>query len=296
MANQDIDKALIIQFSNMLRHESQQIKARLRPFVRIKAMIGDLFAFDGLGDVEAREVQGRVQATVFDDIDHLRRKIKRRRFVVTLPIDKMDKVAVLINPEGEYAEACIKAMERVFDRVGVDALFADVETGRDFETTVTYASDGGFTVTATGGLTYEDLLTIHENWIDADVGLDIEEALVFAISGEEHTALMKETQLISGDFSRQFVVDKGSIQQAAGLQLIKFAANARQPVLPVTASVRDCFAMTSRGLCYGLSQDMTITIKDRPDLVDVNQVQIVGILGAVRTEGVHVQKIQTTAT
>ena len=294
MANDNIDKALIIQFSNMLRHESQQIKARLRPFVRVKAMVGDLFAFDGLGDVEAREVAGRVQTTIFDDIDHLRRKISRRRFVVTLPIDKMDDLGVLINPQGEYAEACIKAMERVFDRVGVDALFASVETGRDFETTVTFANDGAFTVTATGGLTYDDLLTIHQNWIDADVGNDIEEAMVFAISGDEHTALMKETELISGDFSRNFVVDKGSMVQAAGLNIVKFAANARTPVLPVSGGIRSCFAMTSRGLCYGLSQDMTISIKDRPDLVDVNQVQIIGILGAVRTEGVHVQKVNTT--
>jgi len=294
MANQNIDKALIIQFSDMLRHKSQQIKARLRPYVQVKPMIGDLFAYDGLGDVEAREVAGRVQATVFDDIDHLRRKIKRRRFVVTLPIDKSDELGVLINPQSEYAGACIKAMERVFDRVGVDALFASVETGRDFETTVTFANDGTNTVTATAGLTYDKLLEIHQFWIDADVGNDLEESMVFAITGDEHTALMKETELISGDFSRQFVVDRGAITQASGLNLIKFAANARNPILPVSGGVRDCFAMTTRGLCYGLSQDMTITVKDRPDLVDVNQVQIIGILGAVRTEGVHVQKVTTT--
>jgi hypothetical protein len=294
VANDNIDKALIIQFSDNLRHESQQIKARLRPFVQVKPMIGDLFAFDGLGDVEAREVSGRVQATVFDDIDHLRRKITRRRFAVTLPIDKMDDLGVLIQPQSEYAQACIKAMERVFDRVGVDALFATVSTGRDFETDVTFANDGAFTVTATAGLTYAKLLEIHQNWIDADVGTDIEEAMVFAVTGDEHTALMGETELISGDFSRHFVVDKGSMVQAAGLNLIKFAANARTPVLPVTSGVRSCFAMTSRGLCYGLSQDMEISIKDRPDLVNVNQVQITGILGAVRTEGVHVQKVTTT--
>ncbi len=294
MANDNIDKALIIQFSDHLRHESQQIQARLRPYVQVKPMIGDVFAYDGLGDVEAREVSGRINTTVFDDIDHLRRKITRRRFVVTLPIDKMDELGVLVKPQSEYAQACIKAMERVFDRVGVDALFATVSTGRDFETDVTFANDGTNTVTATAGLTYDKLLEIHEFWIDADVGTDIQENMLFAISGEEHTALMKETELISGDFSRQFVVDKGSIVQAAGLALVKFAGNARDPILPVASAVRSCFAMTTRGLCYGLSQDMSITIKDRPDLVNVNQVQITGILGAVRTEGVHVQKVTTT--
>lgn len=294
MANQSIDKALIIQFSAMLQIKAQQIKARLRPFVRIKAMTGDVFAFDGLGDVEAVEVFGRVQATTFQDIDHLRRKIVRRRFVVTLPIDDSDVRAVLINPQGEYAGACIKAMERVFDRVGVSVLFANVATGRDFETTVTYANDGGFTVNATAGLTYDKLLEIQQNWIDADVGNDVPVKKVMGISGDEHTALMKETELISGDFTRQIVVDNGEIVRAAGIELVKFAANARQPVLSVSAGTRDCFAMTTMALCYGLSKEMKITIKDRADLIDVTQVQIIGILGAVRTEGVQVQKVQTT--
>ncbi len=294
MANQQIDKALIIQFSDILQVKAQQIRARLRPFVKIKPMVGDLFAYDGLGDVEAREVVGRIQPTVFDEIDHLRRKIRRRRFVVTLPIDDMDVRAVLLNSEGEYAGACIRAMERVFDRVGVEAMFANVDTGRDFETEVTYANDGGFTVNATAGLTYEKLLEIQQNWIDADVGNDMTELKVMGISGDEHTALMKETELTSGDFTRQIVVDKGEITFAAGLAIIKYAANARSPILNVTSGTRDNFAMTSRGLCYGLSKEMTITIKDRSDLVDVTQVQIIGILGAVRTEGVHLQKVQTT--
>ncbi len=294
MAVPDIDKALITQFSDELHIKSQQIKARLKPFARIKPMRGDLFAYDGLGDVEAQEVSGRIQPTVFQDIDHLRRKIKRRRFVVTLPIDDMDVRGVLINPDSEYATACIRAMERVFDRVGVDALFASVETGRDFEVSVSYATDGGFTVDATAGLTYEKLLEIQQNWIDADVGNDVPEQKVLGLSGDEHTALMKETELISGDFSRQFVVDKGEIVMAAGLQIIKFAGNARVPILNVAGGTRDCFAITNRTLCYGLSKNMQITLKDRSDLVDVKQVQIVGILGAVRTEGVLAQKVQTT--
>lgn len=294
MANQQIDKALIIQFSDLLHVKAQQIKARLRPFVKIKPMTGDRFAYDGLGDVEARESNARIQPTVFDEIDHTRRKISRRRFVVTLPIDDMDIRAVLINPEGEYAMACIRAMERVFDRVGVDALFATVATGRDFETDVTFAADGGFTVNATAGLTYEKLLEIGQNFIDADVGNDMPETKVMGISGDEHTALMKETELTSGDFSRQFVVDKGEMIFAAGLNIIKFAANARSPILAVSAGTRDNFAMSTRGLAYGLSKEMTIKIQDRPDLVDVKQVQIIGILGAVRTEGVLIQKVQTT--
>ncbi len=294
MANQSVDNALVIQFADMMDVKAQQIQARLRPYVQIKSMTGDYFAYDGLGDVEAQEVLGRIQKTEFNDIEHLRRKIKRRRFVVTLPIDAMDVEGSLINPDGDYAEACVKAMERVFDRVGTSAMFATVYTGRDMDTSVTYATDGGFTVDATAGLTYAKLLEIQQNFIDADVGIDLNETYVMGITGDEHTDLMSETELISGDYSRQYVVDKGQIQMAAGIQLVKYAANARIPVLAVASGVRDCFAMSTKGLCYGLSREWTIKIQDRPDYVDTKQVQITGVLGAVRTQGVRMQKVQTT--
>lgn len=294
MANDTIDNVLITQFADMMHVQAQQVRARLRPYTKIKPMTGDVFAYDGLGSVEAQEVSGRTQPTVFQEIEHTRRKISRRRFVVTLPIDDMDVRGALLNPDGEYAAACVRAMERVYDRVVVGAAFADVKTGRDFDTTVTFASDGGKTVTATGGITYEDLLEGLENFIDNDVGNDSQEDFVFCIAGDEHTALMGEIELVSGDYSRQFVVDKGEITRALGINIVKFAANARLPVLNVSGGVRDCLLMSSRGICVGLSKDWTIKIQDRPDYVDLKQVQIVGILGAVRTEGVLVQKITTT--
>lgn len=295
MPQQQIDNNLIIQFSDMLHIKAQQIRARFRPFVRIKQMTGDVFAYDGLGSIEAQEVQGRVQPTVFNEIDHNRRKIRRRRFVVTLPIDDSDVRALLIDPESEYAEACIKAMERVFDRVGAEAAFADVETGRDFSTTVTAVADGVITVDATGGVTYAKLLELKENWIDNDVGTDLNETLVLAITGEEHTALMQELELISGDFSRSFVVDQGEIVKATGINIVVFAANAPDPIINVTGgAVRENIAFAGRGLCYGISKDMTIKIQDRPDFIDTKQVQITGILGAVRTEGVLLQQFNST--
>jgi len=38
-----------------------------------------------------------------------------------------------------------------------------------------------------------------------------------------------------------------------------------------------------------------LKVEPRPDLIEVTQVQIVFDLGAVRTEGVLVQKVNTTA-
>lgn len=290
-----VDKALITQFSDMVHASAQQIKARLRPYVRIKPMSGDVMAYDGLGDVEAREVFGRVQKVEFDDIEHLRRKLVRRRFVVTLPIDASDVRGMLLNPDGEYAQAVLRAMERRFDRVVIEAMFADVKTGREFETNLTYANDSGYTaIDGTGGLTYEDLLALSQNFIDNEVGNDMPEKFVLGLSGKEHKELMQETELTSGDFSRQFVVDKGEIQQAAGFEIVRYGASVNNPMLAEAAGERTCFAMSTRAMLVGISKEFQISIKDRPDYVETKQVQIVGQIGAVRTEGKLIQKLRTT--
>lgn len=294
MAMETIDAHLVTQFSDMMHIKAQQIKARMRPYVEIKKMDGDNYAYDGLGDVEARELTGRFNQTVFDDIEHFRRKITRRRFVVTLPMDKHDIEGKLTDPQSQYATASLRAMERVFDRVVYDAMFADVQTGREFDTTVTFANDGGLTVNATGGLTYPKLLEIGQNFIDNEVGNDSPVDIVFGVSGDEHTAMMQLTQLTSGDYSREYVVDKGQIVQAVGMKVVKFGASARKPVLSVSGGTRSCFAMATGGVCVGLSRNWEITVKDRPDYVDTKQIQIVGTLGSVRTEGKLVQKVTTT--
>lgn len=289
-----IDRNYIIQFSDMMHVKSQQIRSRLRPNFQVLPMKGDRFAYDGLGVVEAREVQGRIQPVVFDDIEHLRRKIGRRRFVVTLPIDQADVRGVLTDPQGRYAEACTRAMERVFDRVGVEAAFADVYTGENFETTVSFATDGGNTVTATGGVTYEKLLELNKFWTNNEVGTDMPEKKMLLITGTEAEAFMKELELTSGDYSRKYVVDRGEIVEAVGIQFIAYGASVPNPILPVASTTRSCVATTSRGIVYGLSKEFGITVEKRSDLVETSQVQIIGELGAVRSEGLLVQKFNTT--
>ena len=290
-----IDQALITQFSDMVHHEAQQMTSKLRPYLNVKQMTGDVWAYDGLGKVEAREVAGRNAPATFDDIQHNRRKVSRRRFVINLPIDASDVRGALLSPDSEYSKAVAAGMLRQYDRVAYQAAFADVLTGRDFETTVTAAADGVLTVDATAGLTYEKLLEIRQNFFDNDVGLDANERIYLTITGDEHTTLMGEQELISGDFNRQFVVEKGRIAQALGMDLIGFAASVSAPIIPTVSSQRQLLAASDRGIVMGVSKEMSIKIEERTDLIETTQVQVIMEIGAVRSEGALVQKVTVTA-
>jgi len=292
---QTIDQALITEFSEMVHHDAQQKESRLKPYAMMKQMSGDLFAYDGLGSVQAREVFGRNVKADFDDITHKRRKISRRRFVVNLPVDSSDVRGALLNPDSEYSKACAAAMMREYDRVIVEAAFADVLTGRDFESTLDFAADGGLTVDATGGLTYEKLLEVKQNFIDNEVGIDSDEKLWFTGTGDEHTDLMGEVELISGDYTRQFAVEGGDIQNALGMNFIKFGAGVTNPIFATASGERALIAASSRAFCVGVSKEMSISVSSRDDYIETHQVQVVMELGAVRTEGSLVQKVRVTA-
>ena len=300
MADELINNALIIQFSDAVHIQAQQIKARLREYVEVKPMTGETYAYDGLGAIEASQILGRQQPVVFADINHLRRQIARQRFALTLPIDARDVRGMLQNPQSEYAKACVRAMERVFDRIVVANLFATVYTGRAMGTAVTAATDGVVTQNFTAGLTYASLVTVNKTFIDADVGNDIPEQIVMGIAGSEYSALMQEVELVNDLYSQHYAIDKGRMMEAAGIKLVQFAggSNIGKPILNVGnagAGVRSCFAMSTRGVCVGMSKEFALKVEPRPDLIEVTQVQIVFDLGAVRTEGVLVQQLNTTS-
>lgn len=291
MSMETISAHAITQFSDMMHVRAQQNRARLRPYVDIMKMDGELFAYDGLGTVEAREIVGtRYAQTVFDDIEHNRRKLSKREFVVTLPIAQSDLENRLTDPQGKYAEACVKAMERVFDRVVYDAMFADVATGRDFATTVTFANDGGRTVASGAAVTLAKLLEAKQNFIDDEVGNDIPVKMTMGITGDEHTTMIQILQLSSRDYTGQFALEKGDITNAVGIDLIKYGASATRPLLAVSGGSRTTFVMSEGAMLVGLAREWKITVKDRPDLVNTSQVQITGVLGSVRKEGKLLQK------
>lgn len=291
---QSVDKALITQFSDMVHTEAQQMVARTKPYIKYKPMSGDNWAYDGLGSVETREASGRNEQVVFSDIEHNRRKIARSRFYVALPIDGYDKLGMLIDPNAEYSKAVRYAMMRRLDRVVCGAAFADVLTGRDFGTTVTFSGDGGLTVNATAGLTYEKLLEANKNFVDNEVGNDMPMKKAIFMTGEEEEALMKESELISGDYTRQFAVEQGELQRAAGFDIVKFGGGVNNPILDVTSSVRSNIILAEGGICVGVSKEIDLKIQERPDMVDTYQVIATFYLGAVRTEGKLVQKLTTT--
>ncbi len=292
-----VDAVQITEFNAALDIKEQQMTSRLTPYAIRKSITGDDFAYDGLEDVQAYHANGRNPDIQPVEAEFTRRKMSRDRVVVTLLTDKKDTRGMLTNPQGDLASICIAAVERETDRVIYDALFATVYTGRKFGTSVTYTVDGVTSVDATSGLVYEKLLEIRANLIDAEVGnVPGQVGIALGISGDEHTDLMSEVELTSGDYTSQYVISKGIITNAMGFDLIPFGAGSSitDPILETVGGERISFALTPRGVALGISKERTVEVKDYPTKIETDIINVIKEIGAVRTAGVRVQRIRLT--
>ncbi len=290
------DTVQITEFSSAMDVREQQMTTRLMPYVNRITISGDDFAYDGHTEVAAYHANGTNPDIQPVAASFTRRKLSRDRIVVTLLVDNKNVRGMLTNPTSELAMLCIAALERETDRIIYDAMFATVYTGRNFATEVSYTSDGVVSVDGTSGFTYEILLAIRAQFIDAEVGNQGEIPIAIGISGDEHTDLMSEVELTSSDYSSKYVIDKGIIKQGLGMDFVAFGAgsNITDPILETVGGERISFALASRGVVLGISLDRVVEVKDHPTKIETTIINVIKELGAVRSAGVRLQRIRLT--
>lgn len=290
------DTVQITEFNAALDVQEQQMTSRLSPYAIRKTISGNDFAYDGATEVQAYHANGRTPDIQPVEAQFTRRQMTRDRVVVTLLVDNKDVRGMLTDPQSTLASLCVAAVERETDRVIYDALFASVNTGVNFGTSVSYSTDGVTSVDVTAGFTYEKLLEIRQNFIDAEVGNQGQTPIAIGITGDEHTDLMSEVELTSGDYTSQYVISKGIITNAMGMDLIAFGAgsNVTDPILETVSGERISFALSSKGVAYGVSLERKVEVKDYPTKVETQIINVIKELGAVRTAGVRVQRLRLT--
>lgn len=290
-----IGDVLITKFGNTVFELAQQTSARLRPCVQLEQVMGENMFFPRVGSVEAQQLNERFPEVIPADMQWDNRRLAPTRVGVPLFVDRWDADRMLADPKSVLADRAAQALERYFDRQVIAALNATVFTGRQGTTAISAATDGVVTIDATAGFTYDTLLQIDAAFQSQEVGVAAPLSKFLLISEQEHQQLMKEGTLISGDFSKQYVVDKGYMIRALDFEIIIFGSKVPIPMLPVSGAVRNCFAIAMGAVKVGITQSWDIEVKERNDRWHTTQILASGILGAVRMEGVRVIQINTTA-
>jgi len=302
--NPSIDQGALLAFRDNFWELAQQTNSRIgsSPAVLFLPSKGKTQNMGRIGRVELTEVNTRNPNKQFGDYNLDNRQLTKRRFTKTIQIDQLYDVNELIaDPTSDILRQLINAKERVIDLVLIQAAVGNVLVGAPDEapSAVTAANDGVITITATGGMDYDDIKSITENYINNDLSVEDYRGALLCLTGKENSDLMSITQFINTDYIAAKPVDE-SMQDQVGIYKIVFFAGSvsggitvNNPILPEGVTNRSCVVLAPQSLAVSMEIG-DVSVEKSATKVNSTDITVDFWINAMRTEGVRTQILTTT--
>lgn len=239
---------------------------------------------------EADERTGMYDPVVFGEPKHNRPWVYPRHFDKAIPFDSIEQMQMNANPQSEYVQGVVAAINRKMDDEAIRAFFADRNMGESgavvdqFSSTMQVGVNIGGTAS---GLNVEKLQNAIQVFEEQEVDLDAEQ-LYCVISPKQKRNLMNEIEVTSGDFFKGQVM---STRNVSGFLSINFIVSNR--LLTDSSSYRRVPIFAAKGMTFATWGGLQTTVSQRQDLRGHPwQVYGQGHFGAVRRDAKRVVEIK----
>lgn len=302
--NPSIDQGALQNFMDSFHELAQQTKSRLVATRAIKFMPskGKTNNMARIGRVELTEVNTRNPDKQYGDYNIDNRQFSKRRFTKTIVIDSKHDINELIkDPTSDILKQLNNAKERVIDRIAVAAAVGSVLVGAPdtAPSSVSAATDGVLTISATAGFVYSTVQQITQNFINNDVPYEVFSGATICVTGKENTDLMGETEFINNFYISGKPVEAGVMEKAGAYRVVLFAGSVNggitvvNPILPEGVSTRSCVVLAPESIAMAMEL-ADLSVSKSATKVNSWDITIDFWINAMRTEGVLVQIVTTT--
>lgn len=274
----EITTARVQEYTTLVQHLLQQGESRLRGAVMIGSHRGkQAVAVDQVGVVEAVQVAARHADTQIIETPHARRWVFPKHYEIGDYIDDEDKVELIWDPQGPYAQAQARAMGRAIDNEILRSFFETSVTGETGSGTEAFDTTNYSIASGSVGMTLTKLKTARRMLMAADVNLDMEPAYC-AVTARQADDLLNETQMISLDYNSRPVLVDGKISSFMGFNFI------HTELIDTVSSERACPIWVRSGVHLGTWREPFGMIDRVPQKRNNILVQTQMSIGACRVE------------
>ncbi len=289
-----VTTAMVEQYKGNVEHLVQQKGSRLRGCVSVETVVGKNAFFEQIGSTDARKRTSRHSDTPRMDTPHSRRRVSLVDYDWADLIDDEDRIRLLIDPTGPYAEAASRSMGRAMDTAIIDAADGTAFTGVAGGTSTGYTAGNtvdvqvGISPAADTGLNVGKLRAAKQV-LDANEAED--DGRYMVINAKQLQNLLAETELTSSDYSAIKSLVHGEINTFLGFdfkrtELIEVDANSDHKVL----------FWQEAGMKLAIGSEPTVKISERSDKNHATQVFVSMAIGATRMQETLVGYIECDPT
>lgn len=281
------------QYASAVELLAQQLTPRVASlFTPMTAVGKSATVVNQIDAFEADERSGLYDGIVFGSVTHTRPWVYPRHFDKAIPFDSIEQMQMNANPQSEYVQGVVAAINRKMDDEAIRALFADRLLGESAGTTDSFSSsyqvgvsEGG----TTSGLNVQKIQKALQILRSGEV-FDGEQ-IHCVISPKQETNLMDEIEATSIDFTARSLIDRGTVM-GSGFMGINWIISNR--LLTDSNSYRRVPFFTSKGMSFCTwDGGMRTKVSQRDDLRGQPwQVYGEGHFGAVRRDAKKVVEIK----
>ena len=284
-----IPESYVEQFSANVLLLAEQRMSRLRSTVMIEPVVGESFAIERLGGIDAPNTVTTLHGdTPLNNTPNSRRWGFMADFDLADLIDKQSRVRMLIDVDSKYTMRHAGSMGRGIDDSIIDALGGNAAEGKS-GTTIVALPTAQKIVHGSVGLTIAKLIQAKEKLDAAEVDEFIPRT--FACGSRQIRDLMEDDKITSADFNTVKALVEGKVDTFMGFNFVR---TERLDVGIVAASIRQCYAYANTAVTLGIAQEPQSIASVRPDKRMSSQIYTFGTWGAVRGEDVQVVEVQAS--
>ncbi len=290
--NNTITAAFVTQFHDSFVAAAEQKESRFESTVTNRGMItGSSFTANDMGTVEASQVTNRYGDTEWTIPDVGTRQAIMADYDVAIPVDQFDLPKLLANPQGDYLQRSIAAMNRKKDAIIYAALRGSALRKTDELGTYSGVSLPSGQVIAAGGtgMTKAKIIQARKLFRGNEADNHAGEELFFSYDAGMLEDILSDTTLTSADYMAVKMLQEGDISgKWLGFNWIPYEALAG-------TTTKTAVAWTKTSAHFGMGDNVRTDIGPRRDKRNLIQIYAAMSLASVRVNESKVATIDYVA-
>jgi hypothetical protein len=294
-----IEVAFTKKYSPMLYILTQQKGSKFASKVRRETVTGAKEAyFDRLGLADGEEITTRHPDTPTNEIPNSRRKVTLTSVHCNTPLDNLDKLQMMIDPQNAYTVAQANYLGRVQDDRIVAAALGSAWCGEDGTTEVAFKDDsisingagtattlGTLAVTGAADMSLAKILLMLQIFNQEDVDEDIPK--YWAVTPKDVSDMLDLEEIGSSDYNTIKAIQAGRMNPYCGFNF--FWSNRITKDAAAGTAYRT-FAWAQDGIIFATWEDVYNRVSERGDKSYMLQVYSRMTNGALRIDGAKVHE------
>lgn len=275
---------------------AQQMMAATKGAMIEEGLTGKRAFYDQAGVSRLHQKTGRAVDIPIAEVPLARRSVAAKSYYGRDFIDEFDKLKILNDPTNAYSQSYAAAMQRLLDKVAIEAALGTAYVGEEGTTPVALPSAQKIAAASTG-FTIDKLRKAVRILKQRSAVMPNDEIHVFWTARQEEE-FINTSEVKSSDFNNQKVMVDGALSQFYGCRFhriedIYYAGSTdatAERILPLTSTTRSCVAWVKSGMRFGTWKAPSGRVDWLPER-DAWQVSARLSVGATRMEEVKVVQI-----